>query len=297
MKDPNGLFTKKNCKKALRYMLNTLCRRRPSQMWGRVFDLRKKRLVKLDGFQMFVMPNDFIGRSIIDSKMYEPHVDTLIRKILGEGDVFIDLGANIGYFTMLASSLVKAGGKVIAFEPNPQNQQLIYSSLLESRIENVTVYPYAVSDVAAILRFTTVGSNGGVVTEYSKNEQYHLVVSSVVLDEILKNELRIDLIKIDVEAHEPAAIRGMEGLIKKLKPKIITEFHPWAMENNNVDPPIAYLEQLIGYGYQLSVIEPAGNCLEMSGAEEILSYWRSLNEETRQLDLFAQPLLPSSQQH
>ncbi len=281
-------------KKLLRYVLNFLCRRRPSQMSGRIFDLRKKRLMKLNGFQLFVMPNDYIGRSIIDLKIYEPHVSTVIRRVLKEGDVFLDLGANIGYFTMLASSLVKASGKVIVFEPNPQNQQLIYSSLIESCVENVTVYPYAVSDVAAILRFTTIGSNGGIITEKSKKSPQHLLVPSVVLDEILGNELKIDLIKIDVEAHEPEAVRGMEGLIKKLRPKIITEFHPWAMKINSTVPPVAYLEQLIGFSYQLSVIEPSGNCLEMSGAEEILSFWKSLGKETAHLDLFARPLAPLS---
>lgn len=282
-------YLKKSLSRAL-YILRILRGGNTSQMWGRVFDLRKKELVNLNGFQLFVMPNDYIGRSILYSKTYEPHVTTVIRGVLKEGDVFLDIGANVGYFTMLASSLVKAAGKVIAFEPNPQNLQLIYSSLLESRVENVTTYPYAASDVAAILRFTTVGSNGGVVTEHSKEQKYFSLVPSVILDEILENESKIDLVKIDIEAHEPAAIRGMEGLIKKLRPKIITEFHPWAMELNNTAPPVAYLEQLVALGYELSIIEPSGNCLEVSGPEEILSYWKSLGKETAHLDLFAQPL-------
>jgi FkbM family methyltransferase len=224
-------FKKKYFKKMPYYIWKVLRRGRPSQMIGRIFDLRKKRLVKLNGFQLFVMPNDYIGRSIIESKTHEPEVTAVIRRVLKEGDVFLDIGANIGYFTMLASSLVRASGKVIAFEPNPQNLQLIYSSLLESHVENVTVYPYAVSDKATILRFVTVGSNGGVITDKSNaaGSPHHLLVPSVVLDEILKNELKIDLIKIDIEAHEPAAIRGLEGLIKKLRPRIITEFFPWAM--------------------------------------------------------------------
>ena len=273
-----------------RYVLRILRREGASQMWGRVFDLSKKVLVNLNEFQLFVMPNDYIGRSILELKSYEPHVTTVIRRTLKEGDVFLDIGANIGYFTMLASSLVKASGKVIAFEPNPQNLQLIYSSLLESHVENVAIYPYAVSDAATILRFTTVGSNGGVVTKHSRDQRHYLLVPSVVLDEILRNELRIDLVKIDIEAHEPAAIKGMEGLIKKLRPKIITEFHPWAMQLNNIAPPVAYLEQIIDLGYKLSIIEPSGNCLEVSSADEILNYWKSLGKETAHLDLFAQPL-------
>ena len=259
-------------------------------MQGRVFDLRKKKLVKLNDFQLFVMPNDYIGRSILYLKTYEPNVTAVIRSVLKEGDVFLDIGANIGYFTMLASSLVKANGKVIALEPNPQNLQLIYSSLLESRVENVTIYPYAASDVTTILRFITVGSNGGVVTEKSKDTPHNLLVPSVILDEILKNELKIDLIKIDIEGHEPAAVRGMERLIKRLKPKIVTEFFPWAMQINNTALPITYLEQLIAFDYELSIIETSGNCLRMANAEKILNYWKSLDKKTANLDLFAQPL-------
>ncbi len=261
-----------------------------SQMWGRSFDLRKKRLVSMDGFSLFVMPNDYIGRSILKTRTYEPHVTTVIRRELKEGDVFLDVGANIGYFTMLASSLVNESGKVIAIEPNPQNLQLIYYSLLENRTNNVKIYPYAASDVTAILKFTTIGSNGGVITEYSKDQKYYLLVPSVILDEILEDESRIDLIKIDIEAHEPIAIKGMESLIKKHRPKIITEFHPWAMELNNITPPAEYLENLIELGYGLSVIESDGNCLEVTDAGGVISYWEKLGRETAHLDLFAIPV-------
>ena len=145
-------FKKKYFNKLPWWIWSVLRGRRHFQMVGRVFDLRKKTLVKLNGFQMFVMPNDYIGKLIIDSKTYEPHITAVIRKVLKEGDVFLDIGANIGYFTMLASSVVKGKGKVIAIEPNPQNLQLIYSSLLENKISNVTVYPYAASDKVAILQ-------------------------------------------------------------------------------------------------------------------------------------------------
>lgn len=272
------------------YFRDVLRRRHAFQMWGRVFDLRRKKLVLLSGFGLFVMPDDYIGRSIMDAKIYEPHVTKIIKGFLKEGDVFLDIGANIGYFTMLAATLVGRSGKVIAFEPNPQNLQLIYSSLLENTLSNVTVYPYAVSDEAAILRFTTVGSNGGVVTKDSKDQQHFLLVPSVRLDEVLKDEVKIDLIKMDIEAHEPAAIRGMEQLIKRLKPRIITEFHPWAMQLNNTEPPVDYLKKIIGLGYEISVIAPSGNLLDVSGAEEILSYWHALGQETANLDLLAQPV-------
>lgn len=258
------------------------------QMWGRVFDLSSRKLVSLDGFSLYVIPDDYIGRSILESGHYEPHVTSVIRNQLKKGDVFLDLGANIGYFTMLAAKLVGQSGKVIAVEPNPQNLQLIYASLLENQITNVAIYPYAVSDCAGILRFTTVGSNGGVITKYSKDQKHFMLVPALTIDEMLKDIPQIDLIKIDIEAHEPAAIRGMEKVLRRLKPMIITEFHPWAMRLNNADPPEVYLQQLEDLGYRFSVIKSSGELVAMSSPQQVLKFWQSLQLETAHLDLIAQ---------
>ena len=261
----------------------------PSQMWGRVFDLTLKQRVELDGFNLFALPNDYIGASIIASKSYEFHVTDVIREELHEGEVFLDLGANLGYFSMLACSIVKAKGKVIAFEPNPQNLQLIYESQLDNKFTNLKVYPFAVSDQSTILRFTTVGSNGGVITEHSKDQEHYLLVQSVVIDEILANEQNIDLIKMDIEAHELIALRGMEKLLMRLRPKIITEFHPWAMRLNNLEPPEEFLDKIQSLGYRLSVIKHEGGIEKMNSTAEVIDFWEKLNSETIHLDLYATP--------
>ena len=183
----------------------------PAQMIGRVYDLRKKRLVNLPEFCIYIMPHEYIGAGILKSKTHEPHVTAVIKKVLHQGDVFLDLGANIGCFSLLASRLVKSAGKVLAFEPNPQNQQLILSSILKNEITNIRLYPYAVSDSESVLRFATIGANGYIVTEQAINQSYHLLVQSVILDDVLHDAPRIDCVKIDIEGHEPAAIRGMKS--------------------------------------------------------------------------------------
>ena len=261
----------------------------PGQMTGREYDLRKSRQVDLGDFSLFVMPNDYIGSSILANKIYEPHVTRQIRTLLADGDVFLDLGANVGYFTMMASAILKTGGKVIAFEPNPQNVQLIYQSLHFGRVSNVFLHPYAASDMTGILRFVTRGSNGGIVTPHAQEQTHVFLVQSVVLDEILASEPRIDLIKMDTEAHEPAALRGMVRLIERHRPKIITEFHPWALRINNAEPPEQYLRQIRDLGYRMSIILPSGELRPTTTSEQVMEYWASLNEETIHLDLLAEP--------
>jgi FkbM family methyltransferase len=262
----------------------------PHQMAGRVFDLRHKRLIQMDGFEMYVMPNDCIGSVIVKYRNWEPDVTCVVRNKLRSGDVFLDLGANVGYFSLLASSLVGPAGRVIAFEPNPQNQQLIYESKLLNNCANLTVYPYAVSNRSEILRFTTVGSNGGVVTDRIAGQRYDLLVQSVVLDEFLPQHTRINFVKMDIEGHEPAALRGMEGLLRRHRPKLITEYHPLVMRANNVEPPEEFLKQLHGWGYRICVILPNGELAAMPSSEHVMNYWAAQKCETTHLDLYAEPI-------
>lgn len=233
------------------------------------------------------MPNDYIGANIIKTQAYETHVTALIHRELRKGSVFLDIGANVGYFTMLASSIVGAEGKVIAFEPNPQNLQLIYESQLKNNFLNQSIYPYAASDITGILRFTTVGSNGGVVTELSYDQEHYYLVQAVMIDDVLLDQ-PIDMVKIDIEAHEPFAIRGMVKIIMKYHPKIITEFHPWAMRRNNAEAPEEFLAQLVSLGYRLGVIHASE--VEIMSCQTILSYWESLKQETIHLDIYCEPI-------
>lgn len=288
---PTGIrdFVRRHMPATMKRAIRHVRQLESSQMTWRVFDLRKKRLVAMEGFGLYVMPNDYIGANILATQTWEPHVTHVIRHELREGDVFLDLGANIGYFSMLASSLVKATGRVLAFEPNPQNLQLIYESKLYNQFANLTVYPYAASDRAELLRFATIGSNGGIVNGAAPGNRC-LLVQSAVLDDFLSSVQRIDVVKIDVEAHEPAALRGMARLLRKHKPRIITEFHPWAMRINNVEAPEEYLSQLERLDYCLSIILPTGDLTGTLSSHDVMAYWASLGSETAHIDLFAKAI-------
>ncbi len=83
--------------------------------------------IKLDGYSLFVRSSDRdIGSAIAKGVSYEPHVSALLRRELARGDTFLDVGANIGYFTMMAANLVGPSGKVVAVEPMDKNLQLLY---------------------------------------------------------------------------------------------------------------------------------------------------------------------------
>ena len=244
-------------------------------------------LIELEKFKIYAMTNDTaVGQTIISTRSYEPHVTDAIVKHLKSGDVFLDLGANIGYFTMLAASIVKDSGKVISFEPNQYNRQLLYASIVENQFKNITVYPFAVSDSQQILRLMTSGSNGWVV-ELSDESVNYQFVQSVILDELLESEKQINVVKMDIKGHEPIALRGMDKIIKKHRPIIFTEFHPYAVGEG-------YLKQLTQYNYRLFIIEEVGKILETPDTASVMEFWQRLVEKVNfdriHLDLMALPL-------
>ena len=244
-------------------------------------------LIELENFKIYAMTTDTaVGQEIISTRSYEPHVTDAIVTHLKSGDVFLDLGANIGYFSLLAASIVKNDGKVISFEPNQYNRQLLYASVVENQFNNITVYPFAVSDSQQILRLMTSGSNGWVV-ELSEESVNYQLVQSVILDELLQFEKKINVIKMDIEGHEPIALRGMEQIINKHRPIIFTEFHPYAVGEG-------YLKQLTQYNYRLFIIEEVGKILEAPDTTFVMNFWQKLAEKVNydriHLDLMALPL-------
>ena len=79
-------------------------------------------------------------------------------------------------------------------------------------------------------------------------------------------------------------------MIKRCRPTIVTEFHPWAIKNNTLGEPEDYLRQLEGYGYRLAVITETEGLLDGPNTSFVMNYYRSLGIETKHLDLLARPL-------
>lgn len=251
---------------------------------------QQKVLIELQKFKLYVMEDDLdVSRNIIDSHTYEPHVTNALVDVLKDGDVFLDLGANIGYYSMLAAGIVRESGKVISFEPNQQNLQLLFSSIVENQFKNIEVYPLAASDAPMILKLTSFGSNGYLEAAPAGNSNFQFV-QSVVVDEILQHESRINVIKMDIEGYETLALRGMEKLIRKHRPIIFTEFSPWHIKHRCQVEPQDYLRQLTQHGYALSVIEFSGPITSFPDSDAVMSFWHTFCYAQQHFDLMAQPI-------
>lgn len=161
---------------------------------------------------------------------YEYEKQLLFEKAIKPGSVVFDLGANVGFYTLLSSTLVGKTGKVVAFEPVPRNLLYLKKHLLINNIKNVQIFEVAVSDKTGETNFDE--SFNPSVGKISKTG--NLRVKTVVLDELFKQE-QIPLpnyIKIDIEGGELSALLGAKTVINLAKPTIFLATHGNEIKNN-----------------------------------------------------------------
>jgi len=249
------------------------------------------RLVQCDDFEIFVRPNDlFIGRAIEQTRDYEPYVAQEVHRLLRPGDTFIDVGANVGFFTLLAATLVGPQGNVIAFEPNPENCNLLLRSLAQNELRNVRLHQNAVAEAAQQFAFSSGGADSNArlmrPEELHGLQEHYAHVEAVTLDEALKDESRVDLIKIDIEGAEPRAWQGMQAVLRNHRPVIISEYSPDLIRATSNCDPRSYLEQL-WQGHTLAILERTGVRRPVESVQEVVDAHTAAG--ITHLDLLAQP--------
>jgi FkbM family methyltransferase len=163
---------------------------------------------------------------------FEKKETYFVLSFLDEGDRFIDIGANIGYFTLLAAEKLGPKGKVYAFEPDIETyQNLIKNVELNDFSKYVECYNKGLSDCKESLQFTKYKEGHDAWNSLSKPINLDFVdkieeIEVYPLDNVMSVEdfKLVKLIKIDVEGWEKFVILGMQSLLKKHKPTLIIEF-------------------------------------------------------------------------
>jgi FkbM family methyltransferase len=146
---------------------------------------------------------------------------------LDDADLFVDIGANVGFFTLIAA---RRGVPVVAVEPDADNAQLLYRNLQHSaNTATVEVLPVAVSDRIAIVTLRGTGQEASLVSGWGGERSLHeRLVPTTTLDTILAGRAGRLLIKMDVEGHESAALRGAMATLARTPPPV------WLIEHGPV---------------------------------------------------------------
>ena len=190
-------------------------------------------------YKFFYLESDrYIGQRIALEK-YEPYETKLILGQTKKGDVVVDVGANIGYYTILLADKVGKTGKVYAFEPDKINFEILKKNIEANNLNNVVaVNAAAGSKNETNILYRSKENLGDHKLydnfQFSKSNFQKEKVKIIKLDDYLKN-IKINLMKIDTQGWEPEVIAGAKGLIEENKPVMFLEYSPASYQIAKLD--------------------------------------------------------------
>lgn len=171
-----------------------------------------------------------VGWTCFQTGRWEPHVERCIRQLLRPGDVAVDIGANLGYFTAVMAQSVGASGRVVALEPVPDTFERLQLGAALNGFAQVTALQLALgeADGRAEIAFDPRFAGSASIHRQAGGGAVSREVGVRPLDDLLR-ELAVEhpsLLKIDVEGHELAVVRGALETIARARPAIIVEYSP-----------------------------------------------------------------------
>lgn len=209
-----------------------------------------------DGFRLALKLNDWVDQHIYATGDYEKPTSRVIRALLCPGDYVVDGGANIGYFTLLASTAVGDSGTVLAFEPAVPVRRRLTENVQINQRTNVLIRPEALSDSAGSVTLNVGPTSHSGISSLRPicDAAETLLVETVCLDDIVDSSQKIALIKLDVEGAEHKAIRGMRQTIRHYHPDLIVEVSPSFLQEMGDDAQSLFNE-LRECGYRMLRID------------------------------------------
>ncbi len=226
----------------------------------------------------YYFPKNYLRRWKLDilHEVYEQETTELFKRIIQPGMTVIDIGAHLGYFTRIFSRLVGPTGRVYAFEADPENFKLLEKNT--HHLTNVYGHQVALGDATGTIDFYHYDEKAGchstlpnVPLAYAKRK---ISVQATTLDTFLKGEgegRKINLIKMDIEGGETAALDGMSELLCQPQISLVFEFAPEWIRRSGSDP-LAMLKKLTSSGFQLFAIEKSLTPLSAENDADYLSH-------------------------
>jgi FkbM family methyltransferase len=225
--------------------------------------IRKVKQVTLPQFQLLVFANEAVGRLIWLFKSYEPEETELFSSFIKPEDVCLDIGGNIGYFSMIMAARATRG-HVHVFEPIVINAAMINANKELNGFKNVTINNTAVGDQKGMVTFSVSDDSAfsSIKATGRFGEAENVSVPILRIDDYLaENKIdHIDIIKVDVEGAENMVIDGAKGLLSSniKKPRLVL----LELFDENLKPfgssVAAIVEKMRGWGYAAHVTNPNG---------------------------------------
>jgi FkbM family methyltransferase len=221
---------------------------------------------------------------------YEKGTTRLFKELLKPGMVVIDVGAHVGFFTLLAARQVGPMGKVYAFEPEPSNHALLLRNIELNGYANILAVREAVfsnSGPANLFLSALDSGSHSIHAAGARGVTGTARVEAITLDAFLDGEgwPQVDLVKIDVEGAEVAVLEGMSRLLDRQHDlKLIVEFCPFLLRLVGLLPS-ALLDKLASLGFAVHIIDDRKGVLH-AGAVDMASLMDDLLKRESYVNLF-----------
>jgi FkbM family methyltransferase len=180
------------------------------------------------------LPDIWISEIICRDELFDPHVLSILRDFIKPGSVFVDVGANIGWFTVIGSRLAGRRGRVFAIEPDPTNCDILKRNIERNDCGNVTIYPVAAGATRGkALLYRSIDNQGDHRLSVASDREDRVKVRVRTLDALLaRRTSHIDVVKMDTQGSEAAVLSGMKQLLAaNPRVRIIFEFWPYGLED------------------------------------------------------------------
>jgi FkbM family methyltransferase len=186
-------------------------------------------VVRINGHKLLVFSprNNLIGRALYQDGVWEPPVTEAIKKLARPGMIALDVGADIGYYSLQMSRLVGPQGRVIAFEPIPAARERLKHNIALNGCTNIEVSEYALGNQEGNVYLEDPFKKSRLNLTKSAAGAGDIKVSIKRLDELIgdMNLSSVDIIKMDIEGAEHEALLGMENILREYHPILIVEVH------------------------------------------------------------------------
>ena len=230
--------------------------------------------VEIHGATVVLNPTDPVVSGALHFGVYEKAETRFFQSACRDGMTFLDVGANLGYYTALAARAVGPNGRVLAVEPDPDSFGYLEQTIAANAVGNVEAFPVAASDAPAILPLYISTDNRGDNRLYaSDGERPQVEVKARPLDTLLRDNKidTVDLIKIDVQGYEPKVIAGLrETITASPNLTLLTEFWPQGIDEAGEDAN-EFLQTLRELGLTLHELQPDGSLAELTDDTDLIA--------------------------
>ena len=202
---------------------------------------------------------------------YEPVTTEVLKGLLREGMTFLDIGAHVGLFVLPAARWVGAKGRVVAFEPHPENFALLEENIANNALpNNIEAVQSAVSDISHPVQLHMSTFNTGDHQLFHKGTRNTIEVKCTTVDDYFPSGTKVDVIKMDVQGAEAAAFRGMQRVLRENENiQVIWELSPAQLEDAG-SSAIELLTWLQELGFSFTIVDDTSGEVQQSSIEEVL---------------------------